>query len=119
MSHRPLGSLAPADVLSEILDSRASLEDIVGRAVRSFAYPYGDAPPLAARTVREHFHAGFGIRLACATRRSRRELFERIDAFYVRREPPGRARRSGRQATSCPAALRAVRHAGAAGYRLA
>ena len=34
--------------------------------------------------VRQHFDAGFGIKLAFATPRSRPEIFERIDAHYVR-----------------------------------
>jgi hypothetical protein len=38
-----------------------------------------------AGIVREHFSAGFGIRLAYASPASRVELFERIDAYYLRR----------------------------------
>jgi peptidoglycan/xylan/chitin deacetylase (PgdA/CDA1 family) len=83
-SHPRLSSLAPERVTREILDSRARLEDVLGRPVRSFAYPFGDAPACAARLVRDHFAAGFGIRLAYATGRSRIEVLERIDACYLR-----------------------------------
>ena len=50
-------------------------------------YPYGDAPPSLIRVVREHFDAGFGIRLAFVTPRSRPEIYERIDAYHLRQWP--------------------------------
>ena len=87
VSHRPFSYLALDDVTREILDSRAQLEDLLGRRVRSFAYPYGDAPPSSIRVVQEHFDAGFGIRLAFVTPRSRPEIYERIDAYYLRNWP--------------------------------
>lgn len=87
VSHRPFSHLALDQITREILDSRAQLEDLLGRRVRSFAYPYGDAPPSSIRVVREHFDAGFGIRLDFVTPRSRPEIYERIDAYYLRRWP--------------------------------
>jgi peptidoglycan/xylan/chitin deacetylase (PgdA/CDA1 family) len=87
VSHRPFTQLSLDDVTREILDSRAQLEDLLGRRVRSFAYPYGDAPPSSIRVVREHFDAGFGIRLAFVTPRSCPEIYERIDAYYLRHWP--------------------------------
>ena len=87
VSHRPFTHLDLDDVTREILDSRAQLEDLLGRRVRSFAYPYGDAPPSSIRVVRGNFDAGFGIRLAFVTPRSRPEIYERIDAYYLRQWP--------------------------------
>ncbi len=87
MSHARLSRLPRDGVAREILDSRARLEDILGRAVRVFAYPFGDAPDSATRLVRDHFSAGFGTRLAYVTGSSRIELLERIDAHYLRHRP--------------------------------
>ncbi len=85
LSHVRLSALGADVAAQEIRDSRRSLEDLLACPVRSFAYPFGDAPPAATRLVREHFDAGFGIRLAYASNRSQPELFERIDAYYLRR----------------------------------
>lgn len=41
MTHRRLSRLDPADALAELRDSRARLEDMVGRPVRALAYPFG------------------------------------------------------------------------------
>jgi peptidoglycan/xylan/chitin deacetylase (PgdA/CDA1 family) len=84
VSHVRLSGLSPEVAEREVLDGRRQLEDLIGGAVRSFAYPFGDASPALSRIVREHFRAGFGIRLAYASPRSRIEMFERIDAHYLR-----------------------------------
>lgn len=41
MSHRKLTELTEAQAFSEMRDSRVMLEDVLGRPVRSFAYPHG------------------------------------------------------------------------------
>ena len=84
MTHRRLATLDAEAAVREVIDSRHRLEDMASRLVRSFAYPFGEVTPAVARLVREQFEAGFGIRLAYATPRSRREAFERIDAHYLR-----------------------------------
>jgi peptidoglycan/xylan/chitin deacetylase (PgdA/CDA1 family) len=85
MSHIRLSTLGADAAAREVLDGRQRLEDLLPCPVRSFAYPFGDAPPAVAGIVREHFSAGFGIRLAYASPGSRVELFERVDAYYLRR----------------------------------
>lgn len=87
VSHRRLSTLSADAATREVLDGRRWLEDLLSRPVRSFAYPFGEATPATARLVRERFEAGFGIRLAYASPRSRREAFERIDAHYLRTRP--------------------------------
>jgi peptidoglycan/xylan/chitin deacetylase (PgdA/CDA1 family) len=84
VSHVRLSALGADAATREVRDGRRLLEDLLACPVRSFAYPFGDAPPAAARLVREHFDAGFGIRLAYASCRSQPEMFERIDAYYLR-----------------------------------
>jgi peptidoglycan/xylan/chitin deacetylase (PgdA/CDA1 family) len=51
MSHPPLARLRPAVQRAEIAESRSQLEAIVGRPVRSFAYPYGRRCDYGAETV--------------------------------------------------------------------
>lgn len=41
LNHRPLPSLPEADLDEELEGSKAALEDLLGVAVRAFAYPYG------------------------------------------------------------------------------
>ncbi len=84
MTHRALGRLAPADQAREIQDSQRLLEDVLGAPVRSFAYPFGDAPAAARQLVREHYDAGFGVTMGMASVRSAPEHLERIDAHYLR-----------------------------------
>ncbi len=42
-SHRALSKLDPAEQKSELLRSKATLEDRLGKPVEAIAYPYGDA----------------------------------------------------------------------------
>jgi peptidoglycan/xylan/chitin deacetylase (PgdA/CDA1 family) len=84
VSHRRLSTLGADAAAREVLDGRQRLEDLLSRPVRSFAYPFGEVAPPMAELVRERFEAGFGIRLAYASPRSRLEAFERIDAYYLR-----------------------------------
>jgi peptidoglycan/xylan/chitin deacetylase (PgdA/CDA1 family) len=84
VSHVRLSTLGADAAAREVLDGRRRLEDLLSRPVRSFAYPFGEVTPAMARLVRERFDAGFGIRLAYASPRSRLEAFERIDAYYLR-----------------------------------
>jgi peptidoglycan/xylan/chitin deacetylase (PgdA/CDA1 family) len=84
VSHARLSRLRPEQAEREIGDSQARLEDAVGRPVRSFAYPFGDAPAAAVDVVARRFDAGFGIGLRFATPRSRAAVLERIDAHYLR-----------------------------------
>jgi len=84
VSHPRLSRLTPGQAEREIVASQAQLEDAIGRPVRSFAYPFGEAPPAAVNVVARRFDAGFGIGLAFVTPRSRATVFERIDAHYLR-----------------------------------
>ena len=87
ITHRSLSRLAAQEAEQEILGSRARLEDVTGQRVRTFAYPYGDAPAWAVDVAGRHFDAGFGIGLSYATSRSRAALVERIDTYYLREWP--------------------------------
>jgi peptidoglycan/xylan/chitin deacetylase (PgdA/CDA1 family) len=62
-SHRPLAGMSPDELEQEVRGCRDDLEDLLGVAVASFAYPYGryDATTRAAAS-------GAGYRYACTTR---------------------------------------------------
>jgi peptidoglycan/xylan/chitin deacetylase (PgdA/CDA1 family) len=50
-THRHLPSLEPGELVAEVEGSKHDLEDLVGRAVTSFAYPYGGWTPEIAEQV--------------------------------------------------------------------
>lgn len=47
ITHRRMGRLDPQVALMELVDSRAILEDIIGRPVRALAYPFGTKGAIA------------------------------------------------------------------------
>ncbi len=63
MTHPRLSKLSPDDLKRELVDSKKLLEDIIGREVTSFSYPYGDYSPEVLEAVREA-----GYRRATATK---------------------------------------------------
>lgn len=85
-THADLTRLEPAEREREIADSRAELGDGLGRAVASFAAPYGAVSAPVIEAIRRHYRAGFGVRLAPATRRDDRFDLPRIDMHYFRNE---------------------------------
>lgn len=62
MSHRRLPELDARQLQRELTDSKIALEDMVGREVSSFAYPYGDRNEECEAAVRTA-----GYRAACTT----------------------------------------------------
>jgi peptidoglycan/xylan/chitin deacetylase (PgdA/CDA1 family) len=66
VTHPPLSLLNEADQRSEIEDSRAACEELIGEPICTFAYPFGDFDDATIRFVR---NAGF--RCACTTYRGR------------------------------------------------
>jgi peptidoglycan/xylan/chitin deacetylase (PgdA/CDA1 family) len=65
MQHRALSSLAPAERLSELRESRRFLQDTVGRRVDFFSYPFGRARDVGSDSRRAVAEAGY--RAACTT----------------------------------------------------
>lgn len=53
MTHCFLGGAEQATVKSEVADSKARIEDVIGRPVRHFAYPYGSISAGALAAVKE------------------------------------------------------------------
>jgi peptidoglycan/xylan/chitin deacetylase (PgdA/CDA1 family) len=84
--HHPNLSVLPLEqVEQELRDCRAQLEDVVGRAVESFAYPYGMVTAAVRRLVGRQFRLACGGSLRFVTRECDRLCLPRIDAYYLRR----------------------------------
>lgn len=62
VSHQRLPELDALRLQQELTDSKATLEDVLGREVTSFAYPYGDWNEVCEAAVR-----AAGYRAACTT----------------------------------------------------
>jgi len=63
VSHPRLSRLDPARVWQEVADSKAELENVLGAAVKFFAYPYGDYSPDVRDAV---IRAGYQAALTCS-----------------------------------------------------
>lgn len=63
LSHPKLSRLAPEAQLREVRDSKATLEDWIGKSVDTFCYPFGDYAPETVELVRAS-----GYRFAVTTR---------------------------------------------------
>lgn len=77
-SHPWLGKIEETAVVKEVQDSKAVLEDILGREVLHFAYPFGSWSPMARNAVIEAGYAG-----ACSTMAGRNQ--KGTDPYLLRR----------------------------------
>ncbi len=68
VTHPFLSALSPEKQENEIVRSRLHLEELVGRAVTSFAYPHGDVTAKAIATARIHFDTACDIHPQPVTR---------------------------------------------------
>ncbi len=87
MTHAPLRGASASTLAVEVGDSRRALEDTLGRAVTTFAYPYGDADEAARRAVAEHYRAACSVEMGTATRGGPRHWLSRIEMYYFRELP--------------------------------
>lgn len=62
ISHRRLDALPEDEVRRELVDSKAMLEDLIGKSVELFAYPFGVVTPRLKQLVREAgYRAAFAV----------------------------------------------------------
>ena len=84
-THRPLSTLTPQELESELATSDAVLEDELGHTIRSFAYPYG----VHDHGVRRQAAARYGGCLVIGASRARPggslDRIGRVDAWYLQR----------------------------------
>jgi peptidoglycan/xylan/chitin deacetylase (PgdA/CDA1 family) len=85
LTHAALPGLSSALQEDEVVRSKRILEEHVGGAVTTFAYPYGAANPAVRALVAQHYRAACSAQLGTARRGHDRFWLPRIDAFYLRR----------------------------------
>jgi hypothetical protein len=68
----------------EVRDSKCAIEDHLGQAVDTFAYPYGRMDARVQAVVSELFAAACGTELAFVRQGSNPWCLERLDAYYLR-----------------------------------
>lgn len=85
MEHSPLDTDDAQEIRREIVEAASVLEDAVGIAARSFAYPYGAGPSgAAARAVSETYAAACTTRIGRVHQDSSPLSLPRVDAHYLR-----------------------------------
>jgi peptidoglycan/xylan/chitin deacetylase (PgdA/CDA1 family) len=82
-AHRDLRRLSTSEAQGEIGGSRAEIEDRLGRAVESFAYPFGHVSLASLEIVRREFRAACTTELRRASEEPLHEL-PRVDMYYLR-----------------------------------
>lgn len=85
-THPDLTRLGADRLESEVRDSKEIVEQELGRAVSSFAYPYGRYDRRVREVVRKHFAAACSDRLGFVASDSDAFGLERVDTYYLRTE---------------------------------
>lgn len=84
-SHVDLRTLSPQEIDEELRSSRAAIEDRLGRAVASLAYPYGASNSLVREVAGRHYERACGTTLTYVDGPGDPFDLPRIDTFYLRR----------------------------------
>lgn len=84
VTHMRLDRLSDPAAETEVRVSRQKLEQILGREVTLFAYPYGIADQRVREYVRKHYRAACGVEMGFASPRHDRHWLPRLDAYYMR-----------------------------------
>ena len=84
VTHPDLRALADSEITREVRQSRIEIEQKTGRAVETFAYPYGAVNARAAAAVRREFRVGCGTRLRFAGPETDPHWMPRLDAYYLK-----------------------------------
>jgi peptidoglycan/xylan/chitin deacetylase (PgdA/CDA1 family) len=105
-THPDLSRLDGERAREEIVTSKRRIEDTTGRAVESFAYPYGAMNVEVRRLVAENFVVGCSTRLGYVRADSPREALARLEVYYL--AWPGMFRRLFGVATRSYLGLRGV-----------
>lgn len=86
VSHPDLTRTPSATVEAEVRDSKTIIEDALGTAVHTFAYPFGRCDQRSRDIVRDHFVCACADTLGLLHPRSDVYAMERVDAYYLRTE---------------------------------
>ena len=84
VTHRPLTEIPQSEAAKEIVESKAAIEDRLGQAVQTFAYPFGVFSRANYELVREHFRGACSVEMGKARRENDRHQLPRLDIYYLR-----------------------------------
>ena len=85
VTHRPLTEIPQSEAATEIVESKATIEDRLGQAVQTFAYPFGMFTDGHYEIVRSHFRGACSTKLERAKPTHDRHCLPRLDVYYLRR----------------------------------
>ncbi|MBI3736254.1 polysaccharide deacetylase family protein [Candidatus Sumerlaeota bacterium] len=83
-AHPDLRSLSPPELARELEQSKMRIEDRLGVAVGSVAYPYGACNSAVCAAAERSYGFAFGTRLASCAEGNPRMNLPRLDAHYLR-----------------------------------
>jgi len=83
VSHPKLPDLAAGECARELRDSRTEIENRIGQAVCSFAYPYGACNPAVRHETAQHFAVACTTMLGYVPPRPDPIALPRLDTFYL------------------------------------
>lgn len=84
LTHPDLTRLSAQAAEQEVGQSKAEIEDRLGTAVTTFAYPYGACDAAAQAAARRHFAGACGTRLGKMHPKSDAYALERVDMYYFK-----------------------------------
>jgi len=86
LTHPDLTRLPFEHAQSEILDSKAIIEDALSAPIYCFAYPFGRYDERILEIVKKHYACACSDRLGLASSGSNPYALERVEAYYLRSE---------------------------------
>ncbi len=84
-THPDLRTLPRVAAEEELVTSKKVIEDVIGRSVDTFAYPYGAYDDTIRRLAQAHFSLACATDLDFARTESDPFALERLDMYYLRR----------------------------------
>lgn len=85
-THPDLAKLSRAEAEAEIVASKQTIEDALGRETMTFAYPFGRYNEFVKNIAASNFGASCSVRLGKVTTRSDLSSLKRIDAYYLKNQ---------------------------------
>lgn len=84
LTHPDLTRMSAEQVASEMSDSKDRIENVLGTAVTSFAYPFGRHDAQSRGIAEQYFNCACADTLGLLSSRSQPFALERVDAYYLR-----------------------------------
>lgn len=87
IGHAPLTRVGPQVARAEVEDSKTILEQMLGREVATFAYPYGLVNEPVEALVAARYRGACGVEMGWSRPDDPPHRLSRIDAYYLRTMP--------------------------------